>query len=146
MLKRLLIAGLAVGTLALGASSALAGKPGDPVLFVIAPGQCPQLGADVGVSGTGTETTVVHGSTLTQFASGTAVDTNGKTYTFNYNLTISENAKRLILTDHFNLVGGHGEMIHATFVARFDSHGIFFNQHGDAVSDPGSFEAVCDPL
>ena len=146
MFRRLIVATLAVGMLAAGATSAFARGSGDQVTFTILAGQCPQLGANVAVSGEGTEWTVVHGSNLTQFAAGTAWDTNGNTYKFNYNLTFSTLANRVILTDHFNLVGGSGEMIHATFVARFDRNGIFYNEHGDPVSDPINFTAVCDAL
>jgi hypothetical protein len=83
---------------------------------------------------------------FTQFASGTAIDSNGNTYKFNYHLSVSENAKRVILTDHFNLVGGSGQTIHATFVARFDANGVFFISHGDPISDPITFTAVCDAI
>jgi hypothetical protein len=146
-LRRSFVVAVALVGLAVGVSGALADPPPAPVpLFTIPAGQCPQLGPDVSVEGQGFIRNVDHGSNFTQFASGTAIDSNGNTYKFNYHLSVSENAKRVILTDHFNLVGGSGQTIHATFVARFDANGVFFISHGDPISDPITFTAVCDAI
>ena len=148
MLRRLIVVTLALGMLAVGATGAFAANPNaTPTSFEIGAGQCPQLG-DVSVHGDGTITWVVHGSNVTSFASGTATDSIGNTYKFNYNLTWSTLDNRVILTDHFNLVGSSGETIRAHFVARFDKYGVLllFKEHGEPVSDPFTFAPVCDPL
>jgi hypothetical protein len=144
--RRFVVLAFAVAGLALGAQASLAAPPGVSVSFTIPAGQCPQLGNGVAVTGEGLIREVLHGGgTFTQFASGTATDTNGNTYKFNYHLTISEKDNRALFTDHFNLVGGP-ETIRAHFVARFDQNGVFFNEHGDPVADTVTFAAVCDPI
>ena len=90
MSKRFLVLTVAALCVGLTATAAFAAKPGIPVEFTIAAGQCPQLGPDVAVFGEGIINTVQHHNSLTQFASGSAVDTNGTTYKFNYHLTVSE--------------------------------------------------------
>lgn len=143
--RRFVLLSFVVGALVLGAQSAFADPPGVPVSFTIPAGQCPQLGPGVAVSGEGVFHQQGHGGDTSQFASGTATDTNGNTYRFNYHLTFSEADNRVVLADHFNLVAGP-ETIHAHFVARFDENGVFFNEHGDPISDPITGTAVCDPI
>jgi hypothetical protein len=143
--RRFVLLSFAVGALVLGAQSAFAEPPREAVSFTIPAGQCPQLGPDVAVSGEGVFRQQGHGGDTSQFASGTATDTNGNTYRFNYHLTSSAADNRLLLADHFNLVAGP-ETIHAHFVARFDQNGVFSNEHGDPIADLLTFDAVCDPL
>ena len=147
---------LAVG---IGAAAAATDVGSGPVSFTLPAGQCADLPAGVSVSGSGTEIVRAHSSVdatgnfhehFDTTITGTATDSVGGTYRFNYHnvQTLSPSADFpfvVHITDHFNLVGnGPASQIHAFFnltilvtgVDTFEVLSAHF--HGDS--------ETCDPL
>jgi hypothetical protein len=133
--SRILFAALfvVVALLAVVARPALAAEQQTvPYTFVLTPDQCPDLGTTISGSGawffrTNTRidkdgvTHIVQNVTT----SGTATDSEGNTYRFNYHnnsqVTIppGEYPQYVNVTDHFNLVGaGSAESLHVGFNIR----------------------------
>ena len=130
-----------------------------PITFTLS--GCPNLPAGLTVSGSGDDFLVLN-SRLDQdgvthierndLVTGTATDSNGASYKFNYhnhsNITVPPSGFpwSLTTTDHFNLVGnGHADQMHVGFVARVtfpspsDPPQIeFVNSHGNPF--------FCDPI
>ena len=117
--------------------------------FSLAAGVCPDLPADLSVEFTGTVHGHLHISTdahgvvhlnAPDTITGTAVDSDGNTYTFNYhNMAVIRDAGfpiEITITDHFNLVGdGPAKDLHTIFVVRLviteaGEEAIVFNAHG----------------
>jgi len=130
-----------------------------PLSFTLPAGQCPNL--EVTVEGTGESFIVtndridqkgVHHIIMNHLVTGTATDSNGGTYLFNYHqhseLEIPPGGFpfQLTATDHFNLNGeGKANHLHVGFVASatfnspFDPPIIeFVNQRGNPF--------LCDPI
>ena len=91
----------------------------EPVSFVLDPGQCPELTTTITAEGEYHFRIVTNvdknGDTHILFnltATGTAVDTEGNTYVFNYHNHANEKIAAggfphtIVVTDHLNLVGG----------------------------------------
>ena len=152
---------LAIAPLSVAVPSALAKATQIrlPISFTIPAGQCP--GIDVTIEGNG-ESFIVINTRIDKdgvahveqsiLATGTATDSDGQTYGFNYHthasLTIPPGGFPFSIegTDHFNLEGnGRANQIHVGFVARATF---------TSPSDPGTFEFVnvrgtpffCDPI
>jgi hypothetical protein len=145
MVRRLVICALTAGAAVLVATSALA-HPGDeagsskttftrktePVTWTMKAGQCSQLPADLSVDGTGSKTTTIAGSVdsrgkhldvYTETASGTAKDSAGATYTWDYQFSQVGVYKRFPYvawaSDSFDLVAADGTVkVHAFFLAK----------------------------
>jgi hypothetical protein len=117
--------------------------------FTLEAGVCPDLPADLSVDFTGTVHGHLHVSTdalgvvhvnWPDTITGTAVDSDGNTYTFNYhNVAVVRDAGfpiELTIVDHFNLVGdGPANRLHTFFVVRLlitevGEEEIVFNAHG----------------
>jgi hypothetical protein len=130
-----------------------------PISFTL--GGCPNLPAGLTVSGTGDDFLVVNSRVDSQGVThmerndlviGTATDSNGASYKFNYhnhsNITIPPGGFPWSFTtaDHFNLIGnGQANQLQVTFVARVtfssptDPPDIeFVNERGDPF--------FCDPI
>jgi hypothetical protein len=130
-----------------------------PITFTLR--GCPYLPAGLTVSGSGDDFLVVNarvdGDGVTylernDLVTGTATDSNGASYKFNYHnhasITIPPGGfpQSFTTTDHFNLVGnGQADQLHVRFVARVtipsptDPPIIeFVNSHGDPF--------FCDPI
>jgi hypothetical protein len=152
----------ALGTAALlgglvGAGLASAASPNaestfvysEPVEFTLEAGVCPDLPADLSVDFTGTVHGHLHLSTdahgvvhlnWPDTITGTAIDSDGNTYTFNYhNVAVIRDAGfpiELTITDHFNLVGhGPANQLHTFYVVRLliteaGEVEVVFNAHG----------------
>jgi hypothetical protein len=140
-------------------SSAEATQIRMPISFTLTPTQCPKL--QVTVMGSGEFFSVINSRVdqngmvhieESNLVTGTAVDSDGATYVFNYHahvaLQIPESAFPFTIEgeDHFNLVGnGRANQLHTEFVAR----GTFTSP-----TDPPIIEFVnvhgnpfqCDPL
>jgi hypothetical protein len=144
---------------AAGAASAVTDVTVEPVSFTIPAGQCADLPPTLSVSGTGTARIRAHSSldaqgrvheTLGTVITGTATDSLGGTYRFNYHNSLSLSAAADFpfvahITDHFNLVGSGGaSQIHTFFnievlITGPDSSEVLsFHSHGDP--------ETCDPL
>jgi hypothetical protein len=121
----------------------------EPLEFTLEAGVCPDLPADLSVDFTGTVHGHVHLSTDARGVvhmnwpdtiTGTAIDSDGNTYTFNYhNVAVIRDAGfpiELTITDHFNLVGsGPANQLHTFFVVRIliteaGEVEAVFNAHG----------------
>jgi hypothetical protein len=121
----------------------------EPLEFTLEAGVCPDLPADLSVDFTGTVHGHLHISTdargVVQLnwpdtVTGTAVDSDGNTYTFNYhNVAVIRDAGlpiEITITDHFNLVGnGLANQVHFFFVVRLviteaGEEEIVFNAYG----------------
>jgi hypothetical protein len=128
---------LAISLLMVPQANAQATQMRTPVSFTLTPGApptgCPNL--SVPVTGTGEVFTVTtnrigqNGITYVEMnvlATGTAIDTDGATYGWNYHLHVSQEISpggfplQITLgTDHFNLQGkGRANQVHVHFVAR----------------------------
>jgi hypothetical protein len=113
-------------------------------------GTCPDLPADLSIHLTGTLTGHFHLSVdangvvhvnAPDTIQGTAVDSDGGTYRFNYHnvLTVTDAGFPILVTttDHFNLVGnGAANQLHTSFVRKLliteDSvEVVFLNARGD---------------
>lgn len=146
-----LLGGLVGGGLATAASPNASSTfvYSEPLEFTLEAGVCPDLPADLSVDFTGTVHGHVHISTDARGVvhlnwpdtiTGTAVDSDGNTYTFNYhNVAIVSDAGfpiELTIVDHFNLVGNGGANgLHTFFVVRLliteaDEEEVVFNGHG----------------
>jgi hypothetical protein len=115
---------------AVGSAAAATSVTTEPVAFTIPAGQCSQLPATLSVSGSGTAIIREHSSVdaagrvhfhLGVTIVGTATDSAGGTYRFNYHQAQSVEATTdfpfvVHITDHFNLVGdGAANGIHTFF-------------------------------
>jgi hypothetical protein len=131
MSKYLVIAASVVACFALGVApaSAVTDVIREPASFTLPAGQCSDLPATLSVSGEGTAIISVH-STIdgqgrfhdhaTTTITGTATDSLGGTYRFNYHdsTTFSPSSDFpfvIHITDHFNLVGNGGANNVSTF-------------------------------
>jgi hypothetical protein len=128
------------------------------VSFVLTPAICSQLTSTV--TGTGTADEVSHASVngqgvvhivINTTINGTATDTAGGSYRFNYHNSTKVDVAPTdfptdeFITDHFNLVGnGSANQLHTHFVLRVhiasptDMTFEFVNVHGDPFN--------CDPI
>lgn len=131
----------------------------EPITFTIPAGQCPDL--PVAVDGTGDSFSVIDERIdkngvdhveIDNIVTGTATDSDGATYGFNYHNHTSLDIPaggfpfQASVTDHFNLNGkGKANHMHVGFVVR-----VTFT----SPADPGTFEFVnergnsffCDPI
>jgi hypothetical protein len=165
MSGRTVITALAAFALALTASSAVAaGNAGstevftEEIEFTFPAGTCPALPAGLSIDFTGTLRGHFHLSVDAQGVlhvngtdsiTGTAVDSDGASYRFNYHNAIHTQDAGfplvVTITDHFNLVGnGAANQLHTFFTLRILVTGpgsqeiLFHNEHGDPEH--------CDPL
>jgi hypothetical protein len=127
-----IVTGLVGGSLAAAASPNAEGTfvYAVPVEFTLAAGVCPDLPDDLSVDFSGIDrghlhvSTDANGGVIVNWPDtifGTAVDSDGNTYTFNYHnvVTVRDSGFpiEVTTTDHFNLVGaGPATQIHAFFV------------------------------
>jgi hypothetical protein len=121
--------------------------------FTMPAGQCPSLPPDLSVTFSATVHGHVHASVDAQgrlhinwpdTISGTAVDSDGNTYRFNYHnvssWTEGELPIEIRISDHFNLVGfGPANNLHTFFVARLliteeGDEFVIVAEHGDPPS------------
>jgi hypothetical protein len=175
-MKRLVISTIASIALAalLTSEAAAAGATIDtfPVSFTVTSAQCQYLPAGTTITGSGTEKSITtmrtdaNGITTienTTHANGTATDSAGNTYVFNYsnsfrvsNTTAKPGTFSGMMTDVFSLAGNGPVQLHNGFVAGITSSDGFVSASWDVKSsrgDPitfatGSIEAAhhCDPL
>jgi hypothetical protein len=156
ILAAALIAGATIPT-------AFAGNAGsttvyqEAIEFTLPAGTCPSLPEDLEVHFTGTLHGHIHVSTdangvvhinWPDTISGTASDSDGGTYRFNYhNEAVIRDAGfpiDITITDHFNLVGnGAANHLHTFFVLRLvitedGETEVVFHEHGD----PGQCDAL----
>ncbi len=179
MARRLVVCVLAVGAAVLIATGALA-HPGDEpgagrttivrskeaVTWTMKAGQCSQLPADLSVDGKGTKTTTLatsvdskgkHLVVYSEAATGTATDSAGATYTWDYSFTQIGAYKKFpyvaTATDSFDLIAQDGTVkVHAFFIAKAKVK----NEEGEGTLTPvyvagdplsfETFEAHCDAL
>ena len=152
------IAAALVAASLLGATAAFAASPNsestihftEAIDEILPAGTCPDLPEDLSIHLTGTLTGHFHLSVdangvahinASDTIQGTAVDSDGGTYRFNYhNVVTATDAGFPILvtiTDHFNLVGnGAANQLHTSFVQKLliteDSvEEVFLVEHGD---------------
>lgn len=154
-LKRLLVLALAVGGLSLAATTALAagGPPAQvsPVQFTIPAGQCPDLPADLVLTGRGVSrtTTTVDGNQfqVVTEVTGRAKDNQGGHYQFDYHNALTGSLGGSgTMTDHFSVTGtGLAAGLFSSFAAdlTFDANGEILTF--DVTSAIGNFE-LCDPI
>jgi hypothetical protein len=135
MVRRLIgIAGVTLAAmLALTVDATAAPATGKSVLmpFTLDPAVCPQVTSTV--TGTGTEQVFTHSSVngkgvthmvVITTARGTATDTVGGRYRFNYlnnTKTVIQPGglpQDILIRDHFNLVGNGSNQVHTSFVVR----------------------------
>jgi hypothetical protein len=160
---RVLALVVVVVALAAPASALGAGNAGsttvysEPIAFTLDAGVCPALPEELSIDFTGTVHGHIHVSTdangvvhvsWPDTITGTAVDSEGNTYRFNYtNVLIVRDAGlpiEVTITDHFNLVGnGAANQLHTFFVLRLlitaeGEEEIVFSTHGD----PGPCDAI----
>ena len=160
---RILAFVVAVVAFATPASALAAGNAGsttvytEPIAFTLAAGVCPALPEELSIDFSGTVHGHLHVSTdangivhvnWPDTITGTAVDSEGNTYRFNYtNVQIVRDAGlpiEVTITDHFNLVGnGAANQLHTFFVLRLlitaeGEEEIVFSTHGD----PGPCDAI----
>lgn len=163
MFRRSTIAALAVLALALTSTSAFAQNAGstevftEEIQFTFPAGTCPDFPDGLSIDFTGTLRGHFHQSTDAQGVrhfsvnttiTGSAVDSEGATYRFNYHDALHWSFAGapfvLTITDHFNLVGnGAANQLHTFFVIKLliSAEGeevLFLNEHGDPEH--------CDPL
>jgi len=157
MSMRSVIAALAAVALAPTATgAAAAGNAGSTEVFeeqiegTLSAGTCADLPAGLSVDFTGTARGHFHLSTDANGVlhingnvaiTGTAVDSDGAGYRFNYHQTfhlqVTDSPFVVTITDHFNLVGnGAASQLHTFFVLKLLISGdteavIFLNEHGD---------------
>ena len=160
---RMLASIVALVVLAVPASVLAAGNAGsttvytEPVEFTLDAGVCPSLPEELSIDFSGTVHGHIHVSTdangvihvnWPDTITGTAVDSEGNTYAFNYTNVLNVRDAGLpiyiTVTDHFNLVGnGPANQLHTFFVLRLvitaeGEEEIVFSAHGD----PGSCDAI----
>jgi hypothetical protein len=130
-MSRFVVAALGAVCLAfVSPAGAVTDVTSEPVSFTLPAGQCADLPSTVSVSGTGTAIIRVHSSTdaggqshdhVAVTITGTATDSLGGTYRFNYHQSVAVEATTdfpfvVHITDHFNLVGGGAaSQIHTFF-------------------------------
>ena len=154
---------VAVVALAAPASALAAGNAGsttvftEPIAFTLDAGVCPALPEELSINFTGTVRGHFHLSTDANGVlhvngaatiTGTAVDSEGDTYKFNYHDAFHVQDAgfpiEIMITDHFNLVGnGAANQLHTFFVLRLlitaeGEEEIVFSTHGD----PGPCDAI----
>jgi hypothetical protein len=167
-MSRLLVAALALLVCGVGATGTFAaGNAGtttvssEPISFSIPAGQCADLPPDLTVEGTATALVVFHESidatgnfhtVIETTVTGTATDSAGGTYRFNYHQSQSLSPSAdfpfvVTITDHFNLVGaGSANQIHTGFILKVlvtsptTEELLFFSAGGRGDS------STCDPL
>jgi hypothetical protein len=149
--------------ISVGGTALAAGNAGtttistEPVEFTLVGGECSDLPAGLTVEGTGIARTIFHESVdasgkfhtvIKTTITGTATDSAGGTYTFNYHnaLSLSPSADFpfvVTITDHFNLVGSGGaNETHTFFVLKVlvtsetTDEILFAHFHGDPACDP----------
>ncbi len=152
---------VALLALALPAAAAPAGSGPNqtivPVTFTLTPAQCPELqttvtgsGAYFTVTNTRTDAAGVTHLEVNQLATGTATDTQGGTYHFNYhnhsNVTIPPGGfpVQIRQNDHFNLQGtGSASGLHVGFLALVTFAGpdqppafVYLRTRGTPACDP----------
>ena len=113
---------------------------GDPADAM--PAVCNQLEDDLVVEGTGSAHLILHGNGFTLVINGTAEDSDGGTYVFNYHAAGNFNpaTSELIFSDHFHLVGnGAANQIKTFFVVK-----VAFSESGDPIIDAHPLRG--DPL
>jgi hypothetical protein len=162
-MRKRVAAGATVFAVALGITAAAGAGPGStthastPISFTIS-ADCPQLTSSVTAEGTFTETlhVSVDGNGVTHFtdetaAKGTATDTAGGSYVFNYHNSTSGKIPAggfpfdVQQADHFNLVGNGGaNNLHSHFVAviHFESPTDISFVYKQVKGDPEH----CDPI
>jgi hypothetical protein len=172
MLRRLAIAAAVIAVAAAGTGTTVA-QPGagqggttEQVTWTINAGQCSQLPAGVSVNGTATKTTTTRSAVnrrgrrvnaRTETATGTATDSTGAQYTFDYHFSSITSGRRPpfrgVANDSFDLIAADGKVVvHAFFTAN-----IAVAANGDfseftstyAAGDPLDFATGtphCDPL
>ncbi len=153
-----LVVAITIPTLSAVVSSAQATQIRLPITFTLTPGECSKL--KVTVEGSGEFFSVMNSRVdrngivhieESDLANGTAVDSEGATYVFNYHnhasFEIPETGFPFTLegSDHFNLVGnGTANQLHTEFVARATFYSPtdftieFVNVHGNPFQ--------CDPI
>jgi len=97
---------------------------------------------DLVVEGTGSAHLILHGNGFTLVINGTAEDSDGGTYVFNYHAAGNFNpaTSELIFSDHFHLVGnGAANQIKTFFVVK-----VAFSESGDPIIDAHPLRG--DPL
>ena len=160
VLAAVLVIGITLPTLSavVSSTSAQATQVRVPISFTLTPGQCPKL--KVTVVGNGEFFSVINSRINrngivhieeSDLATGTAVDSEGATYIFNYHnhssFEIPQTGFPFTIEgeDHFNLVGnGKANQLHTEFVARATFYSPtdftieFVNVHGNPFQ--------CDPI
>lgn len=129
----------------------------EPIEFTLPAGVCPDLPADLAIEFTGTIRGHLHVSVdaagvfhvnAPDSIVGTATDSAGETYRFNYHnvLTAQDGGFPIVarITDHFNLVGnGAADQLHVGFTLR-----LIITEDGESVAfavDRGD-PALCDAI
>jgi hypothetical protein len=150
-------------TAAVGGSALAAGNAGtttistEPVQFTLVGGECSDLPTGLTVEGSGIARTVFHESVdasgqfhtvIETTITGTATDSAGGTYRFNYHNSQSLSPSAdfpfvVTIADHFNLVGNGGaNQTHTFFVLKVlvtsetTDEILFAHFHGDLACDP----------
>jgi hypothetical protein len=137
---------------------------GEAVTWTLSATQCAQLPAGITVNGTGTKTVtfkslVKKGKRLDAYmetATGTATDSAGATYTWNYAFSSITSGKKApfkgVAIDHFQLIAQNGPVaVHAFFIANvsIDANDVPTLTPTLSVGDPLDFASGaphCDAL
>jgi len=140
----IVLAAAIAGVLVL-AGTASGGKPESfPVSFDLSGPSCSQIPDGMTIHGEGTQTiSFTNSGTFHSDAKGTATDSNGNEWRFNYhqNARVINDAGDTQVVDHFNLVGNGGVIhLHSHFV-------LVFLGNGDVVVKQVTGDSeFCDPI